>query len=352
MTADVVVIGGGPAGSSAAIRLAQTGRKVRLYEKSRFPRPKLCGGFLSPEGLIQLDELNILASLRRSGAIPLHRTVIASQRGAIIESFLPAVALSVSRDVLDDLLLQEARRSGVEVREGEDGFAHAADSPCTVIAAGRMASVREQLRKSTDYFGIQALFQNVAGVTDQVELDLIESGYVGLARREDGVNVCALTPRETLHRWGPNLDQVMLHFMEENPALRHHLKAAFRTGAWRAVGPVNPGMRRLSRDQTFFVGDAACVIDPFAGEGMSIALYSSRLLQRALDQTRKPAAEMYAALWREAFLPALRWNTAIRFLYSVPFLREPALLALEWYPHGIAWATRLTRCRLLAGEEA
>jgi len=355
MTADVVVIGGGPAGSSAAIRLAQTGRKVRLYEKSRFPRPKLCGGFLSPEGLIELEELNIISSLRRSGAVPLHRVVIASQRGAVIESSLSEEALSISRDVLDGFLLQEALRSGVDVHEGEDGFAHRTESPYTVIATGRQslaASPRERLRKSTDYFGIQTLFQDAEGVTDQVELDLIESGYVGLARQANGVNVCALTTRETLHRWGPDLDKVMAHFTEENPMLRHHLKAASRTRAWMAVGPVNLGIRRLSCDHTFYVGDAACVVDPFAGEGMSIALYASRLLQRALDQTRKPATEIYAALWHETFSPALRWHAAMRLLCRVPLVREPALRAMQWFPQVLNGLTDLTRYHRIAGEEA
>src|SRR5271155_1294872 len=111
MVPDVVVIGGGPAGSSAAIRLARAGYHVRLYEKSRFPRPKLCGGFLSPEGLADLQDLNILSSLRASGVTPLPRPVIASQSGAVIEPPLPQPALSISRDIMDNLLLQEARRA-------------------------------------------------------------------------------------------------------------------------------------------------------------------------------------------------------------------------------------------------
>src|SRR5882672_1831088 len=106
--ADITVIGGGPAGSSAAIRLARSGRRVRLFEKAIFPRPKLCGGFLSPESLIDLEELNVLEALRRSGAYPIRRTVLTSSKGVMIETALPAETLSVSRDTLDHLLLEQA----------------------------------------------------------------------------------------------------------------------------------------------------------------------------------------------------------------------------------------------------
>jgi flavin-dependent dehydrogenase len=327
---------------------------VRLYEKSYFPRPKLCGGFLSFEGLEDLDDLNILDALKRDGVIPLHRTVIASTRGTLIESSLPTQAFSVSRESLDLLLLEEARRAGVEVYEGTDGTRVSERSDITVIATGRLEQLRRKAEltpwyasPSTPFVGIQAAFEQVAGMTDQVELDLVDSGYVGLARQTQGVNVCALTTPEAVRRWGPDLDHVLRHFINENPILRNHLKAAKRKSDWLAVGPVRLGIRQLAKDRTFYVGDAACVVDPFAGEGMSIGLYSSRLLLHALEQTNEAPAHAYTRLWKEAFLPALRWNAVTRMLYSVTAFREPSLRLLGWFPQGIHWLTELTRTRRL-----
>jgi menaquinone-9 beta-reductase len=353
---DVVVIGGGPAGSSAAIRLARTGRSVVLYEKTHFPRAKLCGGFMSSEALADLAELDVLPQLRAAGAVPIHRTVLAPQNGAVITSQLPAEALSVSRDILDDLLMRQAIVRGVDVRFGEDGFQSREPSGYAVIASGRHAAAQEGRRSGpltpwyasspTVYFGIQAFFKDVNGITDQVELDLIESGYVGLARQNGGlVNVCTLTTQEEVRRWGPSLDALMAHFVDENPTLRAHMEDASRVGDWLAVGPVQLGIRRLARESTFYVGDAACVVDPFAGEGMAIGLYTSRLLTRALDQTARLPTEAYAALWCQAFMPALRWNAAMRFFNSQPLFRASILQGLQWFPKGLAWMAELTRHR-------
>jgi flavin-dependent dehydrogenase len=199
----------------------------------------------------------------------------------------------------------------------------------------------------TRYFGLQAFFQGVLGVSDQVELDLVEGGYVGLIRQQEGVNACALASQETVMRRGPSLDGILRHFMEENPALRAHLQEAARTSDWLTVGPVRLGIRQLASGQTFYVGDAACVIDPFAGEGVAIGMYASRLLLKALQVERFSQAAAYRRLWHAAFDPALRWNAVMRALNSVRIFREPALCALQSFPQGINRLTELTRCRRL-----
>lgn len=198
---NVTIIGGGPAGASAAVRLAQNGHSVTLFEKSTFPRPKLCGGFLSHEALECLSELDVLRALKVAGAVRLSRAVLASCGGTVVESALPGESLSVTRDVLDDLLLRQAAARGVTVKYEDYDDRSVRSGEITVMAGGRLGALRERwpltpwyASPSTPYFGIQASFEDVDDVTDQVELDLIESGYVGLARQSDRlVNICALT---------------------------------------------------------------------------------------------------------------------------------------------------------------
>src|SRR5437016_624465 len=136
---DITVIGGGPSGSSVGLRLVRKGLSVRLFEKATFPRPKLCGGFLSPESLIDLEDLGLLNDLKRSGIYPIRRTIFATSRGTVIETGLPGETFAVSRSFMDDLLLRQAVREGVDVRCGQDGLAHSHESAYTVIATGRLS---------------------------------------------------------------------------------------------------------------------------------------------------------------------------------------------------------------------
>jgi flavin-dependent dehydrogenase len=335
---NVQIIGGGPAGSSAAIRLARQGADVTLFEKSHFPRQKLCGGYLDSAALAELADLDVLIPLRKAGAHSLSRMVIASMRGTCVEAPLKAEVLSVNRSVLDTLLIRQAEARGVDIRWGVDGFHNSIPADYTVVAAGRHV----HRGRGPSYVGLQATFTEVRGMTDQIELDWVSSGYVGLARQTGGtVNVCALTTPSVVQRWGPHLDAVLRRFIVENPVLKNHLSSATQVSPWITAGAVRMGIRRLTESNTFYVGDAACVVDPFAGEGMSMALHASRLLSRALMQSDPLTS--YRQFWNRAFRSALRRTSLIRRLYNVPWIREPAIQLIHRLPESLTWLTEHTR---------
>ena len=117
-----LIAGGGPAGSSAAIHLALRGARVLLAEQKKFPRPKLCGEFISPECITQFERLGVSDQMLASSPSPLTETVFYSQAGACVS--VPSdwfskggVALGLSRAEMDERLLRRAAEVGVDVRE-------------------------------------------------------------------------------------------------------------------------------------------------------------------------------------------------------------------------------------------
>jgi len=347
---DVLVIGGGPAGSSTAIRLTQQGMKVRLYEKNRFPRPKLCGGFISPEAIPELDALGVLTDVRSAGAWPVRRVMISSPQGSLAQSDLPGLGLSFSREKLDALLWRRAQEVGVQTFEGQDGFSAPDRAAWTVVATGRKPhpACSHPLPKGEGrvrrYYGLQAVFEDVSGISDQVELDLVPGGYVGLVREDSArVNVCALTTQRTLKTFGPSPDQVLREWVLLNPVLRKHFASARRVTPWQSIGPVVMGIKTLAKESTLYVGDAACVVDPFVGEGIAMCLLGSRRLAEAFAQADRSVPEAYESVWHKDFARSLMIGNFLRATMNSRFLQGVLVSGLQIFPVALRWLTESTR---------
>src|SRR5215216_8089749 len=120
---DVIIVGAGPAGASAAVYLAASGARVLLAERERFPREKLCGEFISPECLGHFARLGVLEEMGRGGGALVSEAVFyaPSGRGVSVPSAWfggqAGDALGLSRAEMDARLLARAREAGVHVIE-------------------------------------------------------------------------------------------------------------------------------------------------------------------------------------------------------------------------------------------
>ena len=205
MTFDLAIIGGGPAGTAAAITAARSGGRVLLLERGRFPRHKVCGEFISPEGVALLEDLGLHDLVRR--APPIARARIFAERSVAEASLFPAAA-SVSRYELDHALWRLAIAAGADCRQQVEVRGITGSGPfdlatsvgafrarAVINASGRWSNLRR--RRLTQgprkkWVGWKAHYRE-PGVVESVDLYFFADGYCGVQPLGDGcVNVCAM----------------------------------------------------------------------------------------------------------------------------------------------------------------
>lgn len=311
--AQVLVVGGGPAGASAAWQLARSGVDVLLLDRARFPRDKPCAEYLSPEASRILSEMGALEECERAGAATLRGMTVRSPDGERIRGDFAAAhgfrgfrdsGLALRRILLDAILLECAKRAGVRVIEGArvtdvlrdtkgsvrgvsalvDGAAREYTARITVGADGLRSVVGRRLGL-TRYarfpyrMALVAHYDGVEGMGEHGEMHVEDDGYVGLADVGNGVtNVALVMPvwraRAAKGRSGPFLDG----WLRSRAQLAPRFAASERIAPVRATGPFAQRARRAWTSGAALVGDAADFYDPFTGEGIYAALRGGEML--------------------------------------------------------------------------
>ena len=302
MSVDVLIVGGGLAGSAAAIMLARAGRSVVLIERESLPQNKVCGEFLSQEAMTYLGSLGIdLAAL---GAVAIRSVRLAGREGQS-EAALPFEAMSLTRKRLDEELLGVAESAGARVLRGfrVQGIQRSGERWATELADGQslsggvvfLATGKHDLHararpkgKQSDLVAFKMYWrltpQQAAALEGHVELVLYRGGYAGLQPVEEGAaNLCCLIERAELQRLGGRWENLLAAMQRDCRLLRERLQDAVPLlEKPLAISAIPYGYVREASDGLWALGDQAAVIPSFTGDGMSIALHSGCL-----------AAEMY-----------------------------------------------------------
>ena len=326
MPRQALVVGGGPAGSVAALVLARGGWGVTLVEQHRFPRDKVCGECLSALGAEVLQRLGLFGRLLGCSPVKLVRTALHAPRGETVLAPLPRPMWGVSRTALDGLLLDAARAAGVTVRQParaesvEPGSRPAArvrdlltnvvervEVDHVIVADGKAAASGNGPPRPTGDLGIKAHFRSVAGPRDSIELFGLSGCYGGLAPIEGGLwNTAFSVPAARVRQNGGDLEATFRGMMEENATLRDRLAGAERLGKWLASPLPRFPVRRNWRHGITPVGNAAAAIEPIGGEGMGLAMRSAELAASSLSACegawtrgeQRLLARNYRRLWR------------------------------------------------------
>lgn len=363
---DVVIAGGGPAGAFAALILARAGARVRVFERARFPRHKLCGDTLNPGALAVLARHVETAPLVATSD-DIHGMVITGPGGVAVRGEYGGgvTGRAVTRRVFDEWLLREAAAAGAQVEEGaaikgahvvdgrvsgvmvaaDAGGALVAHQGCLVIAAdGRRSTLafarglaRQPARPRR--WAIGAYFTDVVGCGTVGEMHVRVGHYIGVAPVPGGLtNVCVVMPHAAGDPpLGSPMDLLRLR-LDADPGLRDRFAAARPEGAPVMLGPMAVDADAAGEPGLLLAGDAAGFIDPLTGDGLRLALAGAELaaavaLEVLAGSLSPQTAHAELARRRHAaFVAKWRFNRTLRSLVTYPQGVTTAALAARVMP--------------------
>jgi flavin-dependent dehydrogenase len=379
---DAVIIGAGPAGSSCAIRLAKNGLKVLLAEQKKFPRPKLCGEFISPECLAHFSELGVLEKMSSGGGVPITRTVFYARSGRSVtvpSEWLSSgsLALGLSRAQMDHILLLQAAAFGVEVLEETTATGLLRDDGekvCGVVMrsrSGRSFSVNAELvidatgrsrilarfadptakKRRADFVAFKTHLSGAATPATDCEIYSYRDGYGGSSLVENGLtNLCFIIKAAIARQYGSDAEQVLRNVVFTNRQAKRSLGEAKIVDPWLAVPIENYGPADLSPARGLLsIGDAAGFIDPFTGSGILLSLESSRIAAAVIAafgaSDFHALIDEYRRRYTLAFDRRLKVSSLVRRSAFIPLFADTVINCLslsDRLTHYLAKATRLS----------
>lgn len=340
---DVAVLGAGPAGCAAAITAARRGQSVALLEAGRYPRHKVCGEFVSAEAAGLLAELLLgtpEAELLKSAPHIATAEVFAGKRR--VELPIAPAAASIPRYELDSALWKVAIANGVHARAGcgmcirdQVGDHFEIHARAENLEATRIIDCtgRRTRRGSGALVGVKAHFRGI-DVPDSVQLYFGHTGYCGVQPVGDRiVNVCAMLDPRALKEYARDRMRAAfsVHPLMERRRWEQISETVVTTAWFGAPEPLHDGVP--------CAGDAAGFIDPFLGDGISLALQSGALAGMVADPRQ------YESEYLRRFLPAFRRAAKLRLLLRAPAAVQRAaaiVMSLPGVGNAVVAATRVS----------
>jgi flavin-dependent dehydrogenase len=327
-----------------SIQLANVGAKVILFEKETYPFHRVCGEYISLESWNFLESLGVQLN---SMKLPMINTLeLSSPSGRLLRQRLPLGGFGISRYTLDYQLAELAMAAGVRLMQGtkvtdinfaSEKFAITCDATvynATVAAAcfGKRSNLDIKWKRNfitntenrlNNFIGIK---YHVTGdyPLEKIMLHCFDQGYCGLvAIDNDQYNLCYLTTAANLKKCDGNIERMEAEILSKNSALKEIFTTAKKLDGSRVtISQVSFDKKSCIEDHVLMLGDAAGMIAPLCGNGMSIALHSSKLafvaIKDFLDGTthRMQMESNYSNAWNKQFSSRLKTGRMFQQLTS------------------------------------
>ncbi len=312
---DVIVVGGGPSGSTAATLMAQKGLRVTLFERERFPRYHI-GESLIPETFWVLDRLGMLPKMRASRFVHKHSVQFVSEHGKLSEPFYfgdhkpheSSQTWQVYRQEFDAMMLENARETGVDVREGVrvtevlfegdravgikamDAAGEKFELRCKVVvdAAGQSCLIQDRLglrewdpvlKKAAVWTYWKGAYRDQGrdeGATIVLQTEGKKGWFWYIPLQDDVLSVGVVAPYDYLFvdRSNKDLEAIYWDEVAKCPGLQPRIAQAERIAPFRAAKEYSYRAKKVAGDGWVLVGDAFGFLDPLYSSGVLLALKS------------------------------------------------------------------------------
>jgi geranylgeranyl reductase family protein len=316
---DVIVIGGGPAGSSCTAYLAKSGKKVLLLDRAKFPRDKTCGDGISGRSVSILKEVGVLDDLKKEEHHDMYGVTFSSPNGTVVpvsakkDGVKEAPGFVCRRMVFDNVLFQNAKKLAEKTIEefmvtelimdgerpvgvkGTHGGQEMEFRAKMIVGADGAAGMSARKlgglndKENHQLAGVRAYYEGVKGNGDKIELHFVKEslpGYFWVFPLPDGnanVGVCILV--NEMKKRKLNLSKIMEEIITENPVFKPRFSKAKRTSQIRSwLLPLATNRVKSYGNGYVLIGDASSLIDPFTGEGIGNSLTSAKTAAKVIDE--------------------------------------------------------------------
>jgi flavin-dependent dehydrogenase len=374
---DVIIVGGGPAGSACATLLAEHGLQVLLLDRAKFPREKICGECMNPRIWPLLEVLDVAAGVRECVSPPIGSVVIRNGEGTLLNVPVPPndkePFVAIRRTVFDEMMLRRAGRAGATVLESTrvtdirwgvgwsivartEGDEEDRSVTCDElvgadgrnsrvarwVAHAQLAHARWSSRQpdQPDRVGVQWHTSRQPSVGSNLEMLLFDRGYCGIVNVEENVaNIAMVVDAGIAQLALSNLPQFLGKTLWRTAEMRRRVHEILPVNGIQTTAPITPRGINKASPHARFIGDARQIVEPFTGQGVYFAVrdgveaaWNILRERNATPGFARPAPasrfwvnRVFSPLLRDPHLAQQMVEMAVRHAYVVPFLARRVL---------------------------
>ncbi|MES2543338.1 MAG: NAD(P)/FAD-dependent oxidoreductase [Bacteroidota bacterium] len=363
---EIIIIGGGLAGLTAAIHLSKIGFKVIVFEKNEFPKHKVCGEYISNEIMPYFEWLDLkIQDLKPTKITDFQFSTV---DGSLINKELPLGGFGISRYALDDYLYKKAIANGCEIlKENVENIVFDNNrftittsenniyiAEIVIGAYGKRSNIDQKLNrnftnKKSPWLAVKAHYtgnfrNNLVGLYN------FKGGYCGVSKVEnDTINICYLADYESFKKY-KNIEEYQKEVVFKNPVLKKIVEESTMVfDKPITISQINFSSKKSVEDHILMIGDTAGLIHPLCGNGMAMAIHSAKIVSELIEhfytntiKSRAELEEKYSAEWNLNFKKRIQFGRYISLIFQKHRLSQVLMRILVLFPFLVSIIIRQT----------